>query len=384
MKIVADSQIPLVREAFSNTGELHLHAGRSITPDIIKDADILLVRSVTPVNAALLNNSSIRFVATATSGIDHVDVEYLQDSEIGFASAHGSNAQSVVEYVLSSLFVLAEQNNFNPKDKTVGIIGCGEVGSRLRKSLETIGMQFLINDPPLKDKTGDPMFIELEDVMQADIVSLHTPLTTSGPCPTRYLVDEKFLSRMKQDAILVNTSRGGVVNSNALANHIRQHQEFSVVLDVWEHEPEIGHDLLASVEIGTPHIAGYSTDAKIRATSMIYNAACSYLGLSQTWKPAGGLLDAGLQEFNIADEVNDFDAIAMAVKAHYDVRSDAASLRRMLEVDSEQSGLYFDELRKNYPLRREFSATSVKLPPNHKNLVNQFLHLGFTVADSDG
>jgi len=381
MKIVADSQIPLVQEAFSNIGDLHLHAGRSITPDIVKDADILLVRSVTPVNASLLNNSRVRFVATATSGIDHVDVEYLKNSEIGFTSAHGSNARSVVEYVLSSLFVLAEQNDFNPTEKTAGIIGCGEVGSRLMKALETMGIQFLVNDPPLKDKTGDPMYVEIEDVMQADIISLHTPLTASGPYPTRYLVDEKFLSRMKQDAILVNTSRGSVINGNALANHIRQHQEFSVVLDVWEHEPEIDHDLLVSVDIGTPHIAGYSTDAKIRATAMIYNAVCSFFSLPQAWKPAGGLLDAGLQEFSVADDVNDFDAITMAVKAHYDVRSDAASLRRMLEIDSGQSGLYFDELRKNYPLRREFSATTIKLPANRNHLANQFLHLGFTVIE---
>ncbi len=381
MKIVADSQIPLVKEAFSNMGDLHLHTGRLITPDIVKDADILLVRSVTPINSSLLNNSKVRFVATATSGIDHVDVEYLQDSEIGFASAHGSNAQSVVEYVLSSLFVLVEQNNVNLKEKTAGIIGCGEVGSRLMKALETIGMQFLANDPPLKDKTGDPMYVELEDIMQADFITLHTPLTDSGPYPTQFLVDEKFLSRMKHDAILVNTSRGSVINGNALTSHIRKHQAFSVVLDVWEQEPEVDQDLLASVDIGTPHIAGYSTDAKIRATSMIYNAVCDFFSLSQGWKPAGGLLDAGLQEFSIADEVDDFDAIAMAVKAHYDVRSDAASLRRILEVDSGQSGLFFDELRKNYPLRREFFATTIKLPAYRNRLANQFLHLGFTVIE---
>jgi len=384
MKIVADIQIPLVRDAFSDIGELQFHAGRSITSEAVKDADILLVRSVTPVNAALLSNSRIRFVATATSGTDHIDIDYLQNSGIGFASAHGSNAQSVVEYVLSSLFVMAEQHDFDPGKKIVGIIGCGEVGSRLRKALETIGIKFLVNDPPLRDKTGDPIFVELEDVLQADIISLHIPLTINGSYPTRNLVDEKFLSQVKQDAIVINTSRGGVLDSQALKKHIKHNKKFSAVLDVWEHEPVIDEDLLSEVAISTPHIAGYSTDAKIRATSMIYNAACSYLGLPQTWKPAGGLLDAGLQEFNIADEVSDFDAIAMAVKAHYDVRSDAASLRRMLEIESEQSGLYFDELRKNYPLRREFSATSVKLPPNHKNLVNQFLHLGFTVADSDG
>lgn len=381
MKLVADSQIPQVREAFSDIGELQLYTGRNITPDKVKDADILLVRSVTPVNIDLLNGSRVRFVATATSGTDHVDIDYLQKAGIGFASARGSNAQSVVEYVLSSLFVLAEQQDFNPGEKTVGIIGCGEVGSRLRKALETMGVQCLINDPPLKEITGDPVFIELEDILQADIISLHVPLTTSGPCPTRYLVDEKFLSQLKQDATVINTSRGGVLNSQTLKKHIRQNKKFSTVLDVWEHEPEIDPELLSAVTMGTPHIAGYSTDAKIRATTMIYQETCSFFNLPETWQPEGGLLDEGLQEFNFTGEVDDFDAIAMAVKAHYDVRSDAASLRRVLEIDRKQTGLYFDELRKNYPLRREFSATTVKLTADRHNLSDKFVQLGFTVIE---
>ncbi len=379
MKIVADSQIPLVQQAFSNVGDLQLCAGRTITSELVKDADILLVRSVTPVNASLLNNSRVKFVATATSGTDHIDTEYLRKSGIGFASAHGSNAQSVVEYVLSSLFVLAGQQDFDLRKKTVGIIGCGEVGSCLRKALSAIGVEYLVNDPPLKDESGDTMYVELGDVMKMDIISLHVPLTNAGPYPTRYLVDEKFLTGLKQDAILINTSRGGVINGNVLKQHINRHQKFSTVLDVWEHEPEIDQELLAKIYIGTPHIAGYSTDAKFRATLMIYNGVCNYFNFPQNWKPTGGLLDAGMQESKIDREVNDFDAIAMTVTAHYDVRSDAAALRRALEIDRGKTGYYFDELRKNYPLRREFSATTVKLPANRHNLANILLQLGFTV-----
>ena len=153
----------------------------------------------------------------------------------------------------------------------------------------------------------------------------------------------------------------------------------STVLDVWELEPEINQELLAKVYIGTPHIAGYSIDAKIRATTMIYSETCNYFNISQNWKPKGGLIDTGMQNLKISDEVNDIDAIAMTITAHYDVRSDAAALRRILEIDPESAGYYFDELRKNYPLRREFSATTVKLPEKRKNLAKILLQLGFTV-----
>lgn len=381
MKIVADSQIPLAQEAFSSLGELELYAGRSITSETVRDADILLVRSVTPVNAELLANSRVRFVATATSGIDHIDTALLQKSGIGFASAHGSNAQSVVEYVLSSIFVLAEQLDIDLKDKTAGIIGCGAVGSLLCQALQATGMKCLLNDPPLQEQSCNPVYEPLEDVLQADIISLHVPLTTNGPYPTINLLNENNLPLLKRGAILINTSRGGVISKHALGECLKLNKKMSVVLDVWDHEPEIDLQLLSAVAIGTPHIAGYSTDAKIRATDMIYKAVCRYLTLPDVWQPAGGLLDEGLQEFSISDEVNDTDAIAMVIKAHYDVRSDAASLRRVLEFDRKQTGQYFDELRKNYPLRREFFATTIKLPAYRNHLANQFLHLGFTVIE---
>ena len=379
MKIVADIQIPLVQQAFSKIGDLQLCTGRTITSELVKDADILLVRSVTPVNASLLDNSRVKFVATATSGTDHIDFGYLQKSGIGSASAHGSNAQSVVEYVLSSLFILAGQQDFDLRKKTVGIIGHGEVGSCLRKALGAIGIENLVNDPPLKDETGDSMYVELEDVMKMDIISLHIPLTNIGPYSTRYLLDKKIFAGLKQDAILINTSRGGVINETVLKQHINHYRKFSTVLDVWEHEPEIDQELLAKIHIGTPHIAGYSTDAKIRATAMIYNETCNYFNIPKNWKPTGGLLDAGIQELKINSEVSDFDAIAMTVTAHYDVRSDAAALRRVMEIDRGEAGYYFDELRKNYPLRREFSATIVMLPANRRNLANILSQLGFTV-----
>ena len=382
MKIVADRQIPFVEQAFSTLGEVVLSEGRKITPKLVAAADILLVRSVTPVTAGLLKGSRARFVASATSGIDHVDLEYLKTANIGFAAAQGSNAQAVVEYVLSSLMVLAGQQGFDLQNKTAGIIGCGQVGSRLRSSLTTLGIKCLANDPPLQDSTGDPGYCDLPEIMTADIVSLHIPLTDTGLYPTRNLVNEKFLAGMKPDAILINTSRGGVIHESALKQYLKQHAGFSVVLDVWEHEPQIDMELLPLAAIATPHIAGYSTDAKLRATEMIFAAVCDYLGFGHTWQPVRDIFVQTRQHIRLDTEMSDVEAIQMAILAHYDVRSDAAALRRALEIDRQKTGYYFDELRRNYPVRREFPATTISLPAGRDKLSGILAHLGFTVTDN--
>lgn len=379
MKIIADRQIPFVEPAFSTLGEVVLCEGRKITPEIVADADILLVRSVTPVSAGLLEGSPVRFVASATSGIDHVDLEYLKTAEISFAAAQGSNAQAVVEYVLSSLLVLAGQQGFDLQSKTAGIIGCGQVGSRLRSSLTTLGIECLVNDPPLKHSSGGPGYCDLSAIMTADIISLHAPLTDSGLYPTRSLVNETFLAGMKADAILINTSRGGVVNEGALKAHIRRHPGFSVVMDVWEYEPQIDLELLSLVDIGTPHIAGYSTDAKLRATEMIYAAACDFLGRQHAWQPGSEVLDRARQHIRLDTEMSDAEAVQLAIPSHYDVRSDAAALRRALEIDRQKTGYYFDELRKNYPVRREFPATTLELSSANPARARLFEELGFNV-----
>jgi len=220
MKIIADQQISHVAQAFSEFAEVTLYNGREITAEEIHDADVLLVRSVTAINANLLEDSQVKFVATATSGLNHVDLDYLRQNNIGFTHAKGSNARSVAEYVLSSLFVLADQHDFKFKDKTVGIIGCGEVGSRVVKLLETIGVKTIMNDPPLKAESGNEQYRDLHEVFSADIITLHVPLTKDGPCPTFNLLDEKFLSQLNDNVILLNTARGGVINEAALKNHL--------------------------------------------------------------------------------------------------------------------------------------------------------------------
>jgi erythronate-4-phosphate dehydrogenase len=379
MKIVADQQIPHAAQAFSEFAEVTLCNGREITAEKIHDADVLLLRSVTAVNADLLEDSQVKFVATATSGLDHIDLGYLEKNNIGFAHAKGSNARSVAEYVLSSLFVLADQQDFKFNDKTVGVIGCGEVGSRVVELLETLGVKTIINDPPLKDESGDGQYRDIHEIFSADIITLHVPLTGDGPYPTQNLLDAQFLSQLNDDVILLNTARGGVINEAALKNHLASHENMKVILDVWEDEPDIDLELFTEIDIGTPHIAGYSTDGKIHATQMIFESLCEFFKLDNKWNPDFGSSAANSLELPLGSELDDQDAIQMAILASYDVRSDSASLRQIPEISIEKRGQYFDELRKNYPVRREFPATVFRLPEDRKTLAVKLKQLGFNV-----
>ena len=387
MKIVADQQIPHAAQAFSEFAEVTLCNGREITAEKIHDADVLLLRSVTTVNADLLEDSQVKFVATATSGLDHIDLAYLERNNIGFAHAKGSNARSVAEYVLSSLFVLADQHDFKFKDKTVGVIGCGEVGSSVVELLETLGVKTIINDPPLKDasgknENGDELYRDIHELFSADIISLHVPLTDDGPYPTQNLLDAQFLSQLNDDVILLNAARGGVTNEAALKNHLASHKNMKVVLDVWENEPDIDLELLTEIDIGTPHIAGYSTDGKIHATEMIFESLCEFFKLDYKWNTVFELPAASSLELPLGADLDDQDAIQMAILASYDVRSDSASLRQLPEICIEQRAQYYDELRKNYPVRREFPATVFRLPGDRKTLAGKLNHLGFNVKHS--
>ena len=379
MKIVADCQIPYVHQVFSEFGEVIMREGRAINPQQVRDADVLLVRSVTRINAELLSGSNVGFVASATSGVDHVDVDYLQQAGIVFAHAPGCNAQAVVEYVLSSLFVLASQNQFRLQDQVVGIIGCGQIGSRLAQAFSTLGVRCLLNDPPLKEAAIGGPYSDLQDILNADIITLHVPLTGSGKHPTRHLVNGHFLSKLKPGAILVNTSRGGVVDESALTQNLRQ-RHFPLVLDVWEHEPVINRELLAAVAIGTPHIAGYTLDARLRATDMIYRRLCVYLHLSGSWSPDTELAHLPGRDVKIEAGVDTLAGLEMAVLSHYDVRSDAAALHQSLNMEAQAASRYFDELRRSYPVRREFPATTVSLSAADNPLAGILDRLGFRVA----
>ena len=379
MKIVADVQIPRVEQVFAGFGEIVVCESRDIIPALVRDADVLLIRSVTRVDAALLGKSNIRFVASATSGIDHIDTGYLEDHSIGFASAHGCNAGAVAEYVLSALCSLSEENGFQLQEKKMGIIGCGCIGSRLLGMATTMGMETIVNDPPLAAKTGDNLYRPLNEIFNADIISLHVPYHSGSAYPTHHLVDSGFLEKLKPGCILINTSRGGVVSESALKESM-QEKDLCVILDVWENEPDFDQELFSSVRIGTPHIAGYSLDAKLRATAMIYNAVCEYFGLEANQQRTD---NSDIQSSSVIDLVDTAKETGKVVNhvvlSHYDVRKDARDFGMNSKPARSCPGDQFDNWRKNYSMRREFPATTVRCSRENEKLTGQLQQLGFNV-----
>ncbi|MHC4574916.1 MAG: 4-phosphoerythronate dehydrogenase, partial [Planctomycetota bacterium] len=282
MKIIADENIPFVAECFSTIGRVETLPGRQITRNVVTDADVLLVRSITRVDADLLAGSKVRFVGTATIGFEHVDVEYLSKNHIGFASAPGSNANSVAEYIVAALLSVGKKHGIELEGKSIGIIGVGNVGSRVEKKAEALGMKVYLNDPPLQRQTGDSKYLPIEELCDCDIITLHTPLTFEGIDKTFHLADEKFFDSLNPGCMFINTARGAVTDTGALKAAIQSGKLGAVVLDVWENEPNVDVELLRMVDLSTPHIAGYSLDGKIAGMIMIYEAGCKYFGLKAT------------------------------------------------------------------------------------------------------
>lgn len=382
MKIIADANIPFVSKCFSSIGQVTTAAGRQIMPETVADADVLLVRSITPVNEQLLSGSKVRFVATATIGIDHVDVDFLERSNIGFASAPGSNANSAAEYVIAGLLDVAQKYDLELEGKSIGIIGAGNVGSRVAKKCAALGMEVVLNDPPLQRQTGDEKYRPLEELFGCDIITFHTPLTFEGPDKTYHLADEGFFKSLKEKCVFVNASRGDVVDGAALKATMHSGRLKAVVLDVWEGEPDIDVELLKMVDIGTPHIAGYSHDGKIAGMIMIYKAACEYFGLKPKYGLEDFLPEPLVPQLKLNPAGGEQAAILEAVRKVYPIGRDDVQLRGLLEKPAGKRGEYFDSLRKNYPVRREFQNTEVILPGGKSVLARKLAGIGFKTAQS--
>jgi erythronate-4-phosphate dehydrogenase len=374
MKIIADENIPLVEEFFSHLGAVVRRPGRQMVPDDINDADALLIRSVTSVNADLLANSAVTFVGTCTIGIDHLDQDFLNRRGIHFSSAPGCNANSVVEYVYAALCEL----DVDWRAKTVGIIGCGNVGGLLHRRLRAQGVECRCYDPFLSVEQN-PDLTSLEDVLNCDIVSLHTPLTKSGPYPSFHLLGLPELRQLKRDAVLLNCGRGPVIDNHALLAFLQERNDVRVVLDVWEPEPAISQELLAKVALGTPHIAGYSYDGKLKGTEMIYQALCAHLDrVPQQSLP---LLVSPMKGNNLSIPSGDhWRVIKGLVKQVYDIAADDAALRGLANTSSDIPTLAsgFDALRKHYPVRREFQNYRLPMSSLDPSLEIRLLELGFT------
>lgn len=359
MLIVADENIPYVHEAFSGFGDVRTVPGRSMSRKLLAEADILLVRSVTPVDAELLEGTAVRFVGTATIGTDHLDEEYLREADIAYASAPGSNAASVADYVTSAIIVLKTQLGLDLHKLTAAVIGHGNVGSLVEKRLVALGMRVLLNDPPRKDATRDDKYLPLEEVLErADVVTLHVPLTKTGPYPTYHMADEHFFSELiRAGTVFINTSRGKVVDENALLYARRVRKLRAAVLDVFHDEPDINLDILHVCDIATPHIAGYALDGKARGTMVLHEALAGFLGKESHWQMDDALPDPDFQILELAPEPG---AVEKAVLTVYDLSEDDRRLRRITRLPEDRRGRYFDHLRKDYPGRREFRNTFVR------------------------
>lgn len=370
MKIIADQNIPLLDELFSGIGSITRLPGREISAADVKSADVLLVRSITKVDEKLLKNSRVKFVGSCTIGFDHLDIEYLNNQKILWSNAPACNANAVVQYVLSVMATL----KINWRQQKIGIIGCGNIGSRLYKCLKKLDVDVVVYDPFLDDKQCQHL-VSFEEVLQADIVSCHTPLTYKGEFPTYHLINEVQLNLLKQDALLINAGRGGVIDNKALLNVLTK-RALMVALDVWENEPKVNRELVKKVALSTPHIAGYSLEGKEQGSYMIYQALCRNLGLkfdqtkqqcltmgSETLKA-----DIFLEEDKQQPDILDVDSIRFnqILLACYNVNNDDALLKENND---------FDALRKNYRVRREYAY--YQLPTLN---MNQNIRLLFSIV----
>ncbi|MDB6062463.1 MAG: 4-phosphoerythronate dehydrogenase [Verrucomicrobiaceae bacterium] len=357
MLIVADENMPLLRETFAQLGEVRTYPGRHLRAEQVADADILLVRSVTQVNRKLLKKSRVKFVGTATIGTDHIDLNYLQQCGIAVASAPGSNANAVVDYVLSALCALDGAMESVLCGKQVGIIGLGNVGSRLLQRLQALGIACIGYDPLLPLSSPLPT-ADLDTVLHCDVVCCHAPLTHDGDFPTRHLLDKSRLNQLPANAILLNAGRGGVIDNFALKQLLQTRNDVRVVLDVWENEPTIDAELLKLVTLGTPHIAGYSLDGKIAGTRMVFEACCRFLAVKSELPL---LMSSFLPvKINVPSHLYGSALTRAAIHSVYDVRVDNSNMRVALcDSISVKVAERFDALRKNYVERREFSACEI-------------------------
>ncbi len=356
MKIIVDENISFGEEAFSTLGDVVLSHGRKIDNKMLKNAYALVVRSITKIDESLLAGTSVKFVGTATIGTDHVDANYLERNGIAFASAAGCNSHAVKEYVFTAITYLINKYDLTLKDKTMGIIGIGNIGSKNVKVAEKLGLKVHKNDPPLERELRSSEFCSLDEALSCDIVTFHVPLNKGGADNTFHLLNEYNLPLIKPGAILINSSRGPVVNNNALKERLKRNNDLHVVLDVWEPEPEFDTELLSLVELGSPHIAGYSLEGKVNGTTMVYEALCRHLGITPEWQPVLPAVENSTIKIDSSDSQDQqlFDLFSHV----YSIPEDNELMRKTLTDQKDNVGPYFDSLRKNYRLRRELNNYS--------------------------
>ena len=337
--IVIDAHIPFIKGVLESVAHVSYYPANEITADVVRHADALIVRTRTACNEALLAHSSVRFMATATIGFDHIDADFCAARSIAWTNAAGCNASSVAQYIGSALAVWANKNQDTLAGKTVGVVGVGHVGTEVVRMAHLLGMRILLNDPPRAEEDKTTGFVSLDVLArEADVITFHTPLTCDGPFPTHHLANAYFFDQLRRKPLLINSARGGVIDESALKTALKQGKIADVVLDCWEHEPIVDNDLLQATLLSTPHIAGYSADGKAKATEMSVRAVSRFF-------------DLGLDDFTVSDlspkqvKLVTRHHLPQALLANYDIRVDSDQLRAHPER--------FEALRSHYAVRRE-------------------------------
>jgi erythronate-4-phosphate dehydrogenase len=353
MKVIADDKIPFLKGVLEDCAEVIYLPGAKVTKEDVKDADAIITRTRTKCNEKLLLGSSVKFIATATIGFDHIDTEWVETNGITWTNAPGCNSSSVAQYICSVLLNLACRYKISLKGKTLGVVGVGNVGTKVAKVGEALGMRVLLNDPPRAEKEGGDSFVGLEQIVaEADFITMHVPLEKDGKYPTYHLGSIELFSGMKDSAFYINSSRGSVCDNQALKEALKQKTIAGAVLDVWENEPELDLELLKSVEFGTPHIAGYSADGKANGTAMSVNALSEFFDLKyKDWYPDN--VPVPEKSLLMTPPAGSFEEkMLAAVNLSYDVRKDSDLLS--------ESPSTFEKQRGDYPLRREFPVFSAE------------------------
>lgn len=375
IKIIADDKIPFLKGVLEPFTSIEYLNYSQITNEKLKDVDALLIRTRTKCNKELLEGTKVKFIATATIGFDHIDTKYCDGKNIKWLNAPGCNSGSVMQYFASAILSLTHKKNISLKDKTLGIIGVGNVGSKVERFAKTIGMKVLLNDPPRERAEGKDKFVSLDELIShSDIITFHVPLNKEGNDKTFHLADKNFFNKFDEQKIIINTSRGEVIDTSALKEAIDEEKISSLVLDVWENEPNIDIDLLSKTDIATPHIAGYSADGKANGTSICVNALSDFfnLGLEKNWYPKEipAPNNSSLIEIDCSNK-SEQEIIFDVINHTYKIYDDDFRLRNSVQS--------FEKQRANYPIRREFHYYTLKLKNVYTSLQEIFTNLGFNL-----
>lgn len=374
MRIVADENIPGLDVTFGQFGEIFRCKGREISFGDVKQADVLLVRSVSRIDRQLLADSSVRFVGSATIGTDHMDTSFLQDSGIHWCHAPGCNADGAAQYTLAMILLAAKRIGLDMSDLTVGIVGLGNVGSRLHRLLTLLEVGNVIACDPLLAQAGRTSLVDMKTIAECNLISFHVPLTKTGQHATLHLGNTKFFSSLKPGTLVINSSRGGVLEATALDRWLSKGKGHAA-LDVWPDEPNVEARLLEQVTVATPHVAGYSLDGKLNGTRMIFRQFLGWQGID----PPAAIPPPAAPAEPLA--IDGSCSAAAVILASCPVETDDAALRGCLSGRDRISAKDFDALRTHYPVRRDFAGR--KLPPDiNEGLAEALILLGFSF-DSD-